>query len=544
MNHSSFIRYLLFFFVFLFSSYSASCSNKKEFTTPYIEMDEIDSKISNVNTSHDENIKNSLLLSTEQTDMLSLDALEDILKWYNTKILHDLHHPKATEKKNAINVVSNAISLSSSTLFFFIGFDFGKRVFSEAPLDISNAGKALSGFGAYVPMFMLSSTVNRETHNNLLTLTSKEENKICRRAWGKNVLNFFIKTGEFTATTIGAFPFAYLLYKYWAPYLPYGAYPIAGTMLYSKAVIDVRLIDKILNSCLNFVKLPIERTISKKWPKSIRSKIVQMRDRLWKTQSLIAGMTDDQLQQLIAAAYIEDQNLNQGLSPEETFKKLEALCFPERIVSEEIKPVTPSLGGKIFSLIGGGIGLFGASCLQPLAKTSANGLLTSLGINSPIAEDILAWVATATGASFLGWGTGDSTGKFYNTTALFFKGAKSWICREPMDAQLPSLWQPKRLSIAALSSVFSFFAGGMQAELSIRFLGIGTPFKDIALGCTAYARFASVFWAMDSSLVSLLINTKSNKKHILHKSIDTMIALLPYLKEAHITNLHQALSKE
>ena len=476
---------------------------------------------------------------------ISIDS--DFLEWFDNDILKT---SSIDGCKRGISIFAKASGYSSGFAFLRIGFDFGERILNNVTKPVRISLSSLYGVCVYIPIAILGSDLSEYVFQDLFKKNSTQRNKLIQSSSDYCNRRTPLKITAITAGVISAPPMTYLALTNSYDWISYGTLAVGIPMFYVKTAIDTWSITALADTIYDHLSYPFYKIMSSKFPESYAAKVFRIREKLINAIYKIDSLNKDEVTHLSKITSKSSLNLQQQDSDiTEISEKLYYLCNPEIALKKRLTPVSPSIIKKVVKVVGGCVGAFGMACIEPLAEASLTPVLSLIGMqNNPFLKSSISWASTITAASLMSWGTADSFGKLYDASVYIGKKAYNKInsCltgynpiddHNNLDTQIPLV---KRACITVIAGLLATAASGMQAELSIEFLGTEGTYAMAALICSMTSTWATNFWAVDNHILTYY--SIYDNKIILQKKIESIISILPYLSEEKLESLEKIFS--
>lgn len=425
--------------------------------------------------------------------------------------------------------------------FFALGFDFGKNLTHNEGLAV------VSGVTGFLPLSVLGARLLSHLYGDFVTPTLPEERRILeKRSCHDHLRHFFIYPVEGGIGIVAATPFAYLTVSELSA-ISYGGYVSAIAAEYGKATIDAFFINAIRLDLTNFIKPKVYSCLRSRDVHevlefkilSILKKISDSIDTLSHNEAQkIAGMVFRTVEQLV-----EDRG--EEIEAGELMENIKCLLSPSYALGKPVTAPKSSLKRKLFSLLGGAVGIISCASFLPLAKQQTELLLGDVGMESETADTTVAWFSTIATGCLTVFGASDSFGKFYDFLEAvpgycsnLYRKLRGFSVSHDNVVHLTRRDIARRV-LAGTSVALAVMSSSPRAQLSIQFLGDETPFDKVALACSIIAPFSVDFWAINGFFQSLL--NRGDPKFALKESLHKVINLVPRIKTEYQERLLQIL---
>ena len=449
--------------------------------------------------------------------------LDPYLRWFENEILNPSN---ASLTQKLAMVVGGGMGLTSSIIAYNLSYDFGEGTTDNKGFSI------YLGSTAVVPLAILGAQFSILTFRSLVTRTSKEEKALHPKECDKTlIIRVPAKALSYVIGAISSSPFVYIVNQYYQPLMGTWALSLEIPTFISRSLIDQWAVVTLVKESAGFLEDKVIKSKMRSRFDEDKLKRWQLKEKLEDSKSLIDGMTENQINQLIEEIWKSQQDNEESLVG--SLKHF----FNLKNYIDEVIPKKRSIGRKVARYVGDVVGAISAWAIEPLTEISVKTFLSSQGIEDP--DDTIAqisgWTSWFAGACLLTYTTGDTFEKIYG-----------WIEDAPQNISALRASRESRTKSAVkigsvvLSAVLSASSAAPRVELTLEY--VHTVLKPLVIACSALGPFALDFWAIDGFFEGLL--KKGNKRQLLNLSIDKMIGIIPDMDKKYVSALHETVFQD
>lgn len=463
---------------------------------------------------------------------------KELIDWIEADVLGQ--HINRTTCQTALENLGKISSGISGFVFFKVAYDFGQQVMAHSSPDVSIPLSIVNGVLVYIPITSLGGTLSAIVFQDFVAPTSEQRANILKFKDDPRYLDKISKASAIFGGLLSAPPFTYLAISEFFPWISYGAIPIGVTMFYVKASIDVWSLIAVGKVAYSYLAHPYRVLSASNDPNGRNSLLLKISEKLTHSIDRINGLSSAHAAQLME--YLASN------TEENLYRNFFVLCHPDDYLQTSVLPVQSAILKKGIKLLGAAVGAFGMACIEPLGRAAVTPCLALVSLDDTWVTPVMSWGATVTAASLMSWGTADTFGKLYDSMSFFAqkvseKCIAAFSSYSPIEEEVNNIrFMPtsKRAMIAATATFLAAAASGMQAELSMKFLGTDGAYALTALSCSVASTFATNFWAVDTAIMAYY--GRYDLRLPLSLKLQAVIDILPYFSDELLRNLDQILS--